>query len=112
MASSSRAAAFTLASLSRVAAAHHRPPPEDSELVQPIAVLAHPRQDAIWNRQQLANQIPSPPASSSRPRSRPSRSSRHARTEAITLLGAVSVAPGAVGPLAGGVVGDPPHLRK
>lgn len=42
MASSSHAAAFTLASLSRVAAAHHRPLPEDSELVQPIAVLAHP----------------------------------------------------------------------
>ncbi|MFC5754315.1 IS110 family transposase [Actinomadura rugatobispora] len=54
---SDHADAFTLANILRVDAAHHRPLPEDSELVQSIAVLARAQQDAVWNRQQLANQL-------------------------------------------------------
>lgn len=60
---SDHADAFTLANILRVdaaaacASAHHRPLPEDSELVQSIAVLARTQQDAVWNRQQLANQL-------------------------------------------------------
>jgi transposase len=48
---------MTLANVLRVDAAHHRPLPGDSELVQAIAVLARAHQDAVWNRQQLANQL-------------------------------------------------------
>jgi transposase len=54
---SDHADAMTLANILRVDAAHHRPLPEDSELVQSIAVLARAQQDAVWNRQQLANQL-------------------------------------------------------
>jgi transposase len=35
----------------------HRPLPQDSELVQSIAVLACAQQDAVWDRQQHANRI-------------------------------------------------------
>lgn len=54
---SDHADAMTLANILRVDAAHHRPLPADSELVQAIAVLARAQQDAVWNRQQLANQL-------------------------------------------------------
>ncbi|MEV4382197.1 IS110 family transposase [Streptosporangium sp. NPDC049644] len=54
---SDHADAMTLANILRVDAAHHRPLPKDSELVQAIAVLARAQQDAVWNRQQLANQL-------------------------------------------------------
>ena len=54
---SDHADAMTLANILRVDAAHHRPLPDDSELVQAIAVLARAQQDAVWNRQQLANQL-------------------------------------------------------
>ncbi|MGW0595480.1 IS110 family transposase [Streptosporangium sp. NPDC002607] len=49
--------AMTLANILRVDAAHHRPLPDDSELAQAITVLARAQQDAVWNRQQLANQL-------------------------------------------------------
>jgi transposase len=48
---------MTLANILRVDALHHRPLPQDSELVQAIAVLARAQQDAVWNRQQLGNQL-------------------------------------------------------
>jgi transposase len=35
----------------------HRPLPADSELAQAVAVLARAQQDAVWNRQQVANQL-------------------------------------------------------
>ncbi|GAA2311435.1 hypothetical protein SVIO_103040 [Streptomyces violaceusniger] len=35
----------------------HRPLPDDSDLGRAIAVLARAQQDALWNRQQLANQL-------------------------------------------------------
>jgi transposase len=54
---SDHADAMTLANILRVDAAHHRALPDDSELVQAIAVLARAQQDAVWNRQQLANQL-------------------------------------------------------
>lgn len=54
---SDHADAMTLANILRVDAAHHRPLPKDSELVQAIAVLARAQQDAVWNCQQLANQL-------------------------------------------------------
>ncbi|GAB3976644.1 hypothetical protein GCM10029978_064070 [Actinoallomurus acanthiterrae] len=49
--------ALTLANILRVDTAHHRPLPDDSELVQAIAVLARAQQEATWNRQQLADQL-------------------------------------------------------
>jgi transposase len=58
---SDHADAMTLTNIPRVDAAHHRPLPNDSELVQAIAVLARAQQDPVWNRQQLANQLRSPP---------------------------------------------------
>jgi transposase len=54
---SDHADAMTLANILRVDAAHHRSLPDDSELVQAIAVLARAQQDAVWNRQQLSNQL-------------------------------------------------------
>lgn len=54
---SDHADAMTLANILRVDAARHRSLPADSELVQAIAVLARAQQDAVWNRQQLANQL-------------------------------------------------------
>ncbi|GAA3222048.1 IS110 family transposase [Nonomuraea helvata] len=56
-AKSDHADAMTLANILRVDAACHRPLPQDSELVQAIAVLARAQQDAVWSRQQLANQL-------------------------------------------------------
>lgn len=37
--------------------AAHRPLPQDSELARAITVLAHAQQDAVWARQQIANQV-------------------------------------------------------
>ena len=48
---------MTLANILRVDRAHHRPLPADSELMQAVAVLARAQQDAVWNRQQLSNQL-------------------------------------------------------
>ncbi len=56
-AKSDHADAMTLANILRVDADHHRPLPDDSELVQAIAVLARAQQDAVWSRQQPANQL-------------------------------------------------------
>jgi transposase len=56
-AKSDHADAMTLANILRVDADHHRPLPQDSELVQAIAVLARAQQGAVWSRQQLANQL-------------------------------------------------------
>jgi transposase len=49
--------AVVLAGILRTDAHAHRPLPADSELVQAIAVLARAQQDAVWHRQQLANQL-------------------------------------------------------
>ncbi|HWG65367.1 MAG TPA: transposase, partial [Streptosporangiaceae bacterium] len=54
---SDHADAMTLANILRVDRAHHRLLPADSELVQSVAVLARAQQDAVWNRQQLSNQL-------------------------------------------------------
>ncbi|MFF1352450.1 transposase, partial [Streptomyces sp. NPDC058322] len=35
----------------------HRPLPQDGDLARAVAVLARAQQDAIWNRQQIANQL-------------------------------------------------------
>ncbi|MEU2835157.1 IS110 family transposase [Streptomyces lavendulae] len=56
-AKSDHADALALANILRTDAEHHRPLPADTELVQAIAVLARAQQDAVWNRQQLANQL-------------------------------------------------------
>jgi transposase len=56
-AKSDHADAVVLAGILRTDQAAHRPLPADSELVQAIAVLARAQQDAVWNRQQLANQL-------------------------------------------------------
>jgi transposase len=49
--------AVVLANIVRTDAHAHRPLPADSELAQAIAVLARAQQDAVWNRQQLVNQL-------------------------------------------------------
>ncbi|MFE5754632.1 IS110 family transposase [Streptomyces massasporeus] len=49
--------ALVLANILRTDMAVHRPLPQDSDLAQAIAVLARAQQDAIWNRQQLSNQL-------------------------------------------------------
>ncbi|MFF4362953.1 IS110 family transposase [Streptomyces sp. NPDC001351] len=49
--------ALVLANILRTDMAMHRPLPADSELAQAIAVLARAQQDAVWSRQQLANQV-------------------------------------------------------
>lgn len=54
---SDHADAVVLANILRTDAHAHRPLPADGELVQAIAVLARAQQDAVWNRQQLANQL-------------------------------------------------------
>jgi transposase len=54
---SDHADATALANILRTDADHHRPLPADSDLVQAIAVLARAQQDAVWNRQQLSNQL-------------------------------------------------------
>src|SRR6266496_5642994 len=54
---SDRVDAQLLANILRTDRAAHRPLPADSELAQAVAVLARAQQDAVWNRQQLANQL-------------------------------------------------------
>ena len=54
---SDRVDAQLLANILRTDRAAHRPLPADSELAQAIAVLARAQQDAVWNRQQVANQL-------------------------------------------------------
>ena len=49
--------AVLLANIVRIDADAHRPLPADTELAQTIRVLARAQQDAVWARQQIANQI-------------------------------------------------------
>ncbi|MFT9474488.1 IS110 family transposase [Streptomyces sp. Mo3] len=49
--------ALVLANSLRTDMHAHRPLPDDSDLGRAIAVLARAQQDALWNRQQLANQL-------------------------------------------------------
>jgi transposase len=49
--------AVLLANIVRTDAAAHRPRSADSDLAQAIRVLARAQQDAVWARQQIANQI-------------------------------------------------------
>ncbi|MEV2215036.1 IS110 family transposase [Streptomyces sp. NPDC050997] len=49
--------ALVLANILRTDMHAHRPLPTDSELAQAITVLARAQQDAVWNRQQVANQV-------------------------------------------------------
>ena len=49
--------ALVLANILRTDMPMHRALPADSEQVRAIAVLARAQQDAVWNRQQIANQV-------------------------------------------------------
>ncbi|WEB40584.1 IS110 family transposase [Streptomyces yunnanensis] len=49
--------ALVLANILRTDMVVHRPLPNDTDLARAIAVLARAQQDAIWNRQQLSNQL-------------------------------------------------------
>jgi transposase len=49
--------ALVLTNILRTDMAAHRPLPQDSELAQAITVLARAQQDAVWARQQIANQV-------------------------------------------------------
>jgi transposase len=49
--------ALVLANILRTDMHAHRPLPDDSALGRAISVLARAQQDALWNRQQLANQL-------------------------------------------------------
>lgn len=49
--------ALVLANILRTDMPVHRPVPADSDQARAIAVLARAQQDAVWNRQQLGNQI-------------------------------------------------------
>jgi transposase len=49
--------ALVLANILRTDMHAHRPLPDDSDLGRAIAVLARAQQDALWNRQQLSNQL-------------------------------------------------------
>jgi transposase len=49
--------ALVLANILRTDMHAHRPLPADTDLARAIAVLARAQQDAIWNRQQTANQL-------------------------------------------------------
>ncbi|GGY13159.1 hypothetical protein GCM10010326_00420 [Streptomyces xanthochromogenes] len=49
--------ALVLANILRTDMHAHRPLPQDSELARAVAVLARAQQDAVWNRQQIANQL-------------------------------------------------------
>ncbi|MYU19518.1 transposase, partial [Streptomyces sp. SID8361] len=51
--------AAVLANILRTDMAAHRSLPADSELVQAIAVLARAQQDAVWDRGQAHNRLPS-----------------------------------------------------
>ena len=54
---SDHADAMVLANILRTDAAMHRPLPDDSDLVQAIAVLARAQQDAVWDRTQAHNRL-------------------------------------------------------
>jgi transposase len=54
---SDAADALMLANVLRTHRHAHRPLPNDSELVRAVAVLARAGQDAVWQRQQAANQL-------------------------------------------------------
>src|SRR5207253_6951908 len=56
-AKSDRVDAELLANILRTDRTAHRPLPADSELAQAIGVLARAQQDAVWNRQHIANQL-------------------------------------------------------
>lgn len=56
-AKSDAADAIMLANVLRTDRHAHRPLPKDSELVRAVAVLARAGQDAVWQRQQAANQL-------------------------------------------------------
>ncbi len=49
--------ALVLANILRTDMHAHRPLPADSDQARAIAVLARAQQDAVWNRQQLVNQV-------------------------------------------------------
>jgi hypothetical protein len=49
--------ALVLANILRTDMAAHRPLPRDSDLARAIAILARAQQDAVWARQQVANQV-------------------------------------------------------
>nr|BFD88438.1 IS110 family transposase [Streptomyces sp. Xyl84] len=49
--------ALVLANILRTDMHAHRPLPQDSDLARAVAVLARAQQDAVWNRQQIANQL-------------------------------------------------------
>ncbi len=49
--------ALVLANIIRTDAPLHRTLPNDTDLAQAVAVLARAQQDAVWNRQQVANQL-------------------------------------------------------
>jgi transposase len=49
--------ALVLANILRTDMVMHRPLSADSELAQAITVLARAQQDAVWSRQQIANQV-------------------------------------------------------
>jgi transposase len=49
--------ALVLANILRTDMHAHRPLPTDSELARAITVLARAQQDAVWTRQQVANQV-------------------------------------------------------
>lgn len=49
--------AFVLANILRTDPGAHRPLPADTELAKAVRVLARAHQDAVWDRQQIANKI-------------------------------------------------------
>jgi transposase len=49
--------AFVLANILRTDREAHRPLPADSELAAAVRVLARAQQDAVWDRQQIANKL-------------------------------------------------------
>ncbi|MFI9272589.1 IS110 family transposase [Kitasatospora sp. NPDC052896] len=49
--------ALVLANILRTDMHAHRPLPSDTDQARAIAVLARAQQDAVWNRQQLVNQV-------------------------------------------------------
>jgi transposase len=54
---SDRVDAELLANILRTDRNAHRPLPADSELAQATGMLARAQQDAVWNRQRIANQL-------------------------------------------------------
>ena len=49
--------AFVLANILRTDLQAHRPLPADSDLAKAVRVLARAQQDAVWDRQQIANKL-------------------------------------------------------